>query len=64
MPASRQIPHIYQQLYHTFSQRPIYHQERIDRYGGSIQLGNEEEEEEAADLKAEKATVGVVQEAA
>ena len=61
---SIQLPHIYQHLYHAFSQRPNYHQEVMDGYRISTQLEEEERESEAYNLKAEEAAVGVVEEAA
>ena len=56
------LSHIYQQLYHTFSQIPSPHQKGMDGDGRSTQLVEEEEELEAADLKLEEAAVGVVEE--
>ena len=64
MIASIQLPRTYQHLYHSFYQRPGHHQEGMDRYGRSTQLGEEEEDSEATDLKAEETAVGVVEEAA
>ena len=61
--ASRQLTHIYQQLYHDFTQRASHHQEGMDEDSRSTQLVEEGEETEAADFKAEEAAVGVVQEA-
>ena len=46
MIASRQLPHIYQQLYHSFSQRPNHHHEGMEKYNRSTQMGEEEEEVE------------------
>ena len=60
----KQIPHIYQQLYHAIYQQPSHHQEGTDRYGRSTHLKEEEDETEATYLEAEEAEVGVVEEAA
>ena len=62
--ALRQIPHIYQQLYHAFYRRPSHHQEGMVVHGMSNQIGEEEEEEEADNFKAEEAVVGVVEDSA
>ena len=62
--ASRQLPHTYQQLYHAFYQQTIHHQEGMDGNARSNNLGEEEGDAEAADLKSEKATLGVAEEAA
>ena len=59
-----QLPHIYQHLYHEFSHRPRHHQEGMDVDRRSTHLGEEEQEAEAADLKAEESAVGVVNKSA
>ena len=65
----RQLPHMYQHLYHTFYQQPIHHQEGIYGDGRTTHMVEEEEEAEESeeaesdDLKAYKAAVGVVEEA-
>ena len=38
---SRQLPHIYQQLYHDLSQKPIHNQGCMDGYDMSTQMGEE-----------------------
>ena len=61
--ASRQLPHIYQYLYHNFSQRPSHHQEDMDRDIISTQMKEGGETSEAANLSADEAAVRVVKEA-
>ena len=59
----RQLPNIYQRLYHDFYQNTRHKQEGLDRDGSSTQLREEEEEAEAAALKADESAVGMVKEA-